>query len=85
MKIEYAIVLLFKRMSYLIKLTWFQSSCGEFALLLPCMDHGVICSMSITCWRVKSFHFHVYVNTEKRPVHIVNVVNISFTLSNSIL
>lgn len=72
-------------MSYLIKLTLFQSSCGDFALLFPCMDHGVIRSMSITCWGVKSFYFHVYVNTEKCLVHIVNVVNISFKLSNSIL
>lgn len=72
-------------MSYLIKLTLFQSSCGDFALLFPCVDHGVICSMSIACWRVKSFYFRVYVNTEKCPVHTVNVVNISFTLSNSIL
>lgn len=72
-------------MSYLIKLTLFQSSCGDFALLFPCMDHGVIRSMSIMSWGVKSFYFHVYVNKEKCPVQIVNDVNTSFTLSNSIL
>lgn len=85
MKTEHTIFFLFKRLSYLIKWTLFQSSYGDFALLFPCLDHGIICSMSITCRQVQSFHFHVYVSKEKCPVHTVNDVNISFTLSNSIL
>ena len=54
MKTENTIFLLFKRMSYLIKLTSFQSSCGDFALSFSRMDHGVTCCMSITRRTVES-------------------------------
>lgn len=59
MKTENTIFLLFKRMSYLRKLTSFQSSCGDFALSFSRMDHGVTCRMSITRRKVESLCFRV--------------------------
>lgn len=80
-----AIFLLFKRMSYLIKLTLSQSSCGDFALLFSRIGHGVPCSMSITCWKSRPSTSMLYVHKENVMYIMYIVVNTGFTLSNSIL
>lgn len=73
-------------MSYLIKLTLSQSSCGDFALSFSRIDHGVTCSMSITHWKVKVLLLPCSMSTKRNVMYIMYiVVNTGFTLSNSIL